>query len=609
MSAQRLAMSDSSLLIARITALVGFVAVSSAGSCPPLGPVLPAPQSPSSSTHLRQSIAKLTSLLDTTLAARYNTSGIAIAVQSIHEDAPLFSYFRTPRGKASGYGTTRDIDMDTVFRVGSVSKLVTALAAMQQSRGHGLPGKIDLDASVLEYIPELANSTAAGVVKTRWQDVTVRALASHLSGLADDKFGLPPITNGTGPPCAAIPGASRLCTKADLVRDLNRRPPVYRPYAATPSYSNTGFALLGMVIEAAAGRPFKEVVQKHIFAPAGMNGSSFDGPVQSFDTVGFVPPMEPTWNATLGVYEPAFSAGGMFSSTRDLVQLGRSILSHRLLPESITRSWMHPLAHTSSPGQSVGAPWEILRTDNLTAARHGRVIDVYTKTGDLGLYHAHLALLPDYGLVASVIVAGAEVSADPLARTKLLSQTLRGLIPAVERAGRDEAREKYVGRYVDATTNSTLSVTMDGDDSDAGSGLFLAGFSARGFDVLDNIHKYNPTAGAGSTASTSSSPSPKVIARLYPTDVTSQSGSRCGNGTSTGTAWRAIVDSTTAAQREEQDTQLFYMDGSCEAWFGVDGPAYNYLTLTEFVFLTDEDGGVTGVRNLAFNVTMGKVKA
>ena len=115
---------------------------------------------------------------------------------------------------------------------------------------------------------------------------------------------MPPIVNGTGPACSAFPGTAQLCTKADLIRDLNRRPPVYRPYAATPVYSNTAFALLGLVIEAATGRTFKDVVQEQIFEPAGMNSSSFDGPVGCFDKMGFVAPGEMTWNATLRVYEP-----------------------------------------------------------------------------------------------------------------------------------------------------------------------------------------------------------------------------------------------------------------------------------------------------------------
>ncbi|KAL3961039.1 hypothetical protein ACCO45_006156 [Purpureocillium lilacinum] len=527
----------------------------------------------SSSTHLAPSIANLTSLLDATLAAHYNDSAVAIAVQSIHEDAPLFTYFRTPtphaRPSSSGGqgggggngGSERDVGGDTIFRVGSVSKLVAALAALQLSHSRDQEkARIDLDASVLKYIPQLANSTAEGMVRTPWEDVTVRSLTSHLSGLSTN--------TATDISLLPIPW-----TQLGL-------PP--SPYAATPVYSNTAFALLGLVIEAATGRAFKDVVREQIFEPAGMNSSSFDGPVGSFDKMGFVAPGEMTWNATLGVYEPA---GGILLSPSGGLASSRG-----------------------------GANGRKSRNRN-------RIIDVYTKTGDLGLYHAHLALLPSHDLVASVIVAGGSVSADSIARTKLLSETLRGVVPAVERAGRDEARRRYVGRYVDEESNSTLSITMSdntnndngshkgGENEDDGTGLILYGFSVHGVDVLANMDKFNnPASAAGSN---SSAPGPKITARLYPTDVTARSeGAKCGGSNGTGvvaeTAWRAIVDTTTDAQKDELDSQLFYMDGSCETWFGIDGPAYNYFTLTEFVFLTGKDGVVTGVRNPAFNVTMSR---
>jgi len=193
-----------SLSLALTSAILPTV-VSSSRSCPPLGAILPAPQSPSSSTHLAPSIANLTSLLDATLAAHYNDSAVAIAVQSIHEDAPLFTYYRTPKTHAGpsyggggkgggGGGSERDVDGETIFRVGSVSKLVAALAALQLSHSRDQEkARIDLDASVLKYIPQLANSTAEGIVRTPWKDVTVRSLTSHLSGLSTNSTFLPPL--------------------------------------------------------------------------------------------------------------------------------------------------------------------------------------------------------------------------------------------------------------------------------------------------------------------------------------------------------------------------------------------------------------------------------
>lgn len=115
------------------------------------------------------------------------------------------------------------------------------------------------------------------------------------------KMGLPSVLKGTGPKCSGLPGTTP-CTKQDLMDHINSERPVYAPYN-TPSYSNVGLSILGMVIEAATGKNIEEVFTENIFKVAGMKRTSFNGPVPSFSKVGFVPKGESTWNITLGVFE------------------------------------------------------------------------------------------------------------------------------------------------------------------------------------------------------------------------------------------------------------------------------------------------------------------
>lgn len=115
------------------------------------------------------------------------------------------------------------------------------------------------------------------------------------------QIGLPPIPQGTGPSCSGLPGTAP-CTKEDLVNDLKKREPIYQPYTS-PSYSNVGFAILGMVIDAAINGSYIDAIQNGVFDAVGMKSSSFNGYVESFPQIGFVPVGETTWNATLGVFE------------------------------------------------------------------------------------------------------------------------------------------------------------------------------------------------------------------------------------------------------------------------------------------------------------------
>ncbi|KFA70998.1 hypothetical protein S40288_10374 [Stachybotrys chartarum IBT 40288] len=561
----------------------------SARICPPLGPVLPAPQSPSGSDAVQDAIRRLTAGLEAQTEA-LNASAVSIAVKSLHEDELLFNWHYTPP-VLSGIGTDQ-IDENTIYRVGSVSKMMPVLLALQNA-------SIGWDDSVLRYLPQLADG-AQGTQDNgiSWEDVTIGSLASHLSGLATDmamdlavfrtgpwtQMGLPELSNGTGPSCSGLPG-TRPCTINDLVNNVNSRPPVYAPFTG-PVYSNIAFGILGLVIEAATGESFEDVAKAQIFDTLGMDSTSFNGYVSSFNETGFVPVGEPTWNSTPGVFE---AAGGLFSSTSDLIAFTEAILDNRLLSPAATREWMKPQAHTSSLGYSVGGPWEILRSDNLTS--DGRVIDVYTKSGDLGLYHALIGIVVDYDIVISVLTAGPEVSMDPYARSKFFSGVVRSFVPALEEAGREEAAtdESWVGTFTEEATNSSITITLDN-----GPGLLISNFTVRGFDVLNNINSYSIN--TASSSLDGSRPTPNIEGRLYPTKILSDSE----------TAWRATFDSTTNEQRDELDAQLFNVDGSCDTWFGYDRMAYNYLSLAEFIYVQD-DGAITAIRNPAFNVTLTKV--
>ena len=129
-------------------------------------------------------------------------------------------------------------------------------------------------------------------------------MATDLGVIPSDvwtEMGLPEIPDAERPRCYGIP-PTEPCTKEDLLDNVGRLAPISLPNT-TPSYSNTAYAILGMVVEAVTGKDFGDAVKETIFDVVGMESTSFSGPVESFSEKGFVPPGEPTWNATLGVFE------------------------------------------------------------------------------------------------------------------------------------------------------------------------------------------------------------------------------------------------------------------------------------------------------------------
>lgn len=171
------------------TSLLAILALSvsstSAKPCPPLGRTLPAPISPSSHDAVKLASDALTKQLQDMIQPLSKTSAVSVAVKSLHEDKPLFNWHFTPP-TLSGIGTSK-IDENTIYRVGSISKVMTVLLALQSD-------KIDMQASVLKYLPDLKQNVPLDAHNFDWADITVESLADHLSGIPTDSESIFPQT-------------------------------------------------------------------------------------------------------------------------------------------------------------------------------------------------------------------------------------------------------------------------------------------------------------------------------------------------------------------------------------------------------------------------------
>jgi CubicO group peptidase (beta-lactamase class C family) len=143
---------------------------------------------------------------------------------------------------------------NTLFRPGSVSKLFTWTAVMQQVQA----GKINLDADVNTYLD-------FKIPPYHGKPITVRNLMTHTPGFAETAKYL--ILYGKKAP---VP------LRQALLRSIPER--IYEP-GAMPAYSNFGASLAGYIVERVSGEPFEQYVQRHIFAPLGMSHSSFQQPL------------------------------------------------------------------------------------------------------------------------------------------------------------------------------------------------------------------------------------------------------------------------------------------------------------------------------------------
>lgn len=204
-------------------------------------------------------------------------------------------------------------DVDTKFRIGSVSKQFTAAAIMKLQES----GKLRIDESVCLYVencPEI------------WKPITIKNLLNHTSG----------IVNFT-----SLPEASgdflRLPQSHSKVLDTFNKLPLESKPGEQYRYNNSGYYLLGLIIEKASGTSYAEYLRKSIFAPLGMNDTDFDdqktivkkraSSYQKGSDLVF-------YNSDYANTEILFSIGGSYSTVKDLLIWEQSFSNGKLLNAS-----------------------------------------------------------------------------------------------------------------------------------------------------------------------------------------------------------------------------------------------------------------------------------
>jgi hypothetical protein len=160
-------------------------------NCPLLGPVFPAPTAPATAHAVRKAQSTFPGHLNDLLRTGNTdfgpldnqTTSFSINVFSAHDNSSLFSYHHAAPG-LNGSLTSGRLDDNTMYRIGSLSKLLTVYTILAEV------GDANLDAPVTKLVPELAAAAAAAgqndVENIKWDEITMWALGSHLSGLPRD---------------------------------------------------------------------------------------------------------------------------------------------------------------------------------------------------------------------------------------------------------------------------------------------------------------------------------------------------------------------------------------------------------------------------------------
>ncbi len=215
----------------------------------------------------------------------------------------------------------------TRFGLASVTKMFTAGTVV----GLVTSGRVELDTRLVDVLPSAARPV------TLHPDVTVHHLLCHTSGIADyaeEDEDTPGYVEDYASLWVDRPVSSML-RPIDFLPMFGDREP-YRPPGERFQYSNAGYVLLGILVEEVTGRPFADVVQAHVFDPAGMSATGFfrlDEP-RPDTAVGYLRRSSPDAPWRTNIYSvPVVGGadGGAFSTTGDLVRFLRAVDDGTLL--------------------------------------------------------------------------------------------------------------------------------------------------------------------------------------------------------------------------------------------------------------------------------------
>jgi CubicO group peptidase (beta-lactamase class C family) len=341
--------------------------------------------------------------LDGVLGSALQTTGIPGATVSVVSDGQLLTargYGLADTGTDGGTGgdPARPVDPDdTLFRIGSVSKVVSATAIMQLVE----QGDLDLDADVQQYL-DFDLDTPKGAI-------TLRHLLTHTAGFEEVIAGL-----------IGTPGSEQTLREA-----VTTAPPaqVYEP-GTTPAYSNYGATLAGYVAERASGKPFAELVQEQVLDRSGMTSSSFAQPLpDDLDArlaKGYPDDSKPAVPTEVVNAAPA---GAMSATATDMA---RFMLAHlgdlpaeQSLLEPATLDEMHrPALGADQLGTlAVGQRMDLGFFDDSTPG-----VPAFGHDGDTTVFHSAMRMFPeaDAGIFVSFNGSGRTPTATLDLRTTLL---------------------------------------------------------------------------------------------------------------------------------------------------------------------------------------------
>jgi CubicO group peptidase (beta-lactamase class C family) len=331
---------------------------------------------------------------------------------------------------SKGYGMANFEDEtpntpQTKFRLGSITKQITAMATLiLQERG-----KLSVQDSVCKYVENCPPG---------WQPVTIHHLLTHTSGI---------------PNVTSFPDFRKIkmfpSSPLESIAAFKDKPLEFAP-GEKFTYSNSGYILLGYIVERAAGQAYADFLRENIFQPLGMKNTDYDvnSAIVKHRASGYTRGANGIANADYINMTIPFAAGGLYSTVEDLYLWDRAFYTEKLVSKKSLEAMNTPFKNGYGYGVGIGEQY------GLKVIEHG---------GGIEGFSTDLARFPVEN--ATVIVLSNIESANTGGVAKRLGGILlsdKVSMPSVINVS-PQTLQQYTGRYQVADNTPTEDISIDGN--------------------------------------------------------------------------------------------------------------------------------------------------
>ena len=316
-------------------------------------------------------------------------------------------------------------DVNSIFQIGSITKQITAAVIMELQQ----EGKLSVKDKLNKYFAGFANG----------DKITIENLLTHTSG----------IHNYTEDSILMKSDVTKHYAQEQMLKIFAGYSPDFEP-GAKWHYSNSGYSILGYIIEKVEKKPYEKVVRERIFQPLSMTNSGFDftnlsspNKTKGYFSLNPTPMPAPIVDSTI-----AYSAGAVYTTVGDLYKWDRAIYTNKILKPDSWKSVFTPYKNMYGYG------WRIDSLYGKQFTGHG---------GGIHGYSSYIIRFPQDEVVVIIFDNSSSTSLNAISKNVAAILFNRPYeVPAAKKEVRVDAAilKQYIGEY-ELAPGFTITISQD----------------------------------------------------------------------------------------------------------------------------------------------------